>query len=66
MRAAMRIIESRLREIGGVEMLYADTYQTAQEFEKMFPHTTYRALREKYGAIGVFPEVYSKIHVVSE
>jgi len=66
MRAAMRIIESRLREIGGVEMLYADTYQTAQEFEKMFPHATYRALREKYGAIGVFPEVYSKIHVVSE
>ena len=65
MRAAMRIVESRLREIRGVEMLYADTYQTAEEFESMFPHAAYRALREKYGAVGVFPEVFSKMHVVT-
>ena len=63
MQSAMRVAEQRLREIGGVQMLYADIYQTRDEFEQMFPHAAYRKLRAKYGANEVFPEVYDKINV---
>ena len=64
MRGGMRVVEARLREIGGVEMLYADNYQTRDEFEQMFPHADYRRMRAKYGCEGVFPEVYQKINIV--
>lgn len=64
MRKGMRAVEARLREIGGVEMLYADNYQTREEFEQMFPHEEYRRMRRKYGCEGVFPEVYQKINVI--
>ena len=59
---SMRIYEARLRQIGGVEMLYADIFCTKEEFESMYPHKGYRELRAKYGAVGAFPEVYDKIN----
>lgn len=64
MRVAMRLLEAHLREIGGVQMLYADIFQMKEEFEQMFPHAEYRAIREKYGAVGTFPEIYDKMHVL--
>lgn len=64
MKVAMRHAEAVMRKVGGVEMLYADIYQTREEFEQMYPHEAYRALREKYGAVSAFPEVYDKINVI--
>lgn len=64
MRRGMRAVEAKLREIGGVQMLYADNYQTRDEFEQMFPHEGYRGMRAKYGAEGAFPEVYQKINII--
>ena len=26
--------------------------------------TQYRAIREKYGALGTFPEIYEKMHIL--
>ena len=43
-------------------MLYADIFQTRDEFEAMFDHRGYRQLRQKYGAVGAFPEVFEKMH----
>ena len=47
MRKAMRIVEKWLRdEAGGVQMLYADIFQSRHEFEQMFPHGEWRKLRK--------------------
>ena len=43
-------------------MLYADLFQSREEFEQMFEHAEYRALRKKYHAVGAFPEVFDKMH----
>ena len=59
---SMRIFEAKMRQIKGVEMLYADIFCTKEEFESMYPHKGYRELRAKYGAVGAFPEVYDKIN----
>jgi delta24-sterol reductase len=63
-KAAMGVATSKLVEMKGVQMLYADIFLTRDEFERMYPHDAYRKIREKYGAIGVFPEVFNKINNV--
>ena len=45
----------------GFHMLYADIFMTREEFEQMFNHELYRAVRRKYKAEGSFPEVYDKV-----
>mmetsp|Transcript_756 Transcript_756/g.1597 ORF Transcript_756/g.1597 Transcript_756/m.1597 type:complete len:510 (+) Transcript_756:189-1718(+) len=62
MRKAMREVEAKLRGMNGVQMLYADIFQNREEFEQMFDHTEYRQVREKYKAVGSFPEVFDKMH----
>ena len=34
-----------MRQVGGFQMLYADSYHSRQEFEAMFDHRGYRAVR---------------------
>jgi len=57
----VKLMEKYTREVKGYQCLYADTFMTKEEFEEMFDHTHYRKMREKYNAIGAFPEVYDKI-----
>lgn len=64
MISAMRCIEAKLREMGSVQMLYADIFQTRAEFEEMFNHDQYRKVRSKYKADGAFPEPYDKMNVI--
>jgi delta24-sterol reductase len=45
----------------GFHMLYADIFMTRQEFEQMYIHKLYRDMRDKYNAVGSFPEVYDKV-----
>jgi delta24-sterol reductase len=42
-------------------MLYADSYMTRGEFEEMFDHTAYRAVRKRFKCDNAFPEVYDKV-----
>lgn len=56
-----RELESWTRSKGGYHMLYADIFMTRDEFEEMFEHGNYREARKRYGAEGVFPEVYDKV-----
>jgi len=64
MISAMRCIEAKLREMGSVQMLYADIFQTRAEFQEMFNHDQYRKVRSKYKADGAFPEPYDKMNVI--
>lgn len=43
------------------QMLYADTHTTREEFRKMFDHTLYDHLRDKFNCKNAFPEVYDKV-----
>src|SRR6266516_2707605 len=59
--ASVRRMEDFARSCGGVQVMYADTFQTRAEFESMFDHTLYRECRKKYNAEGAFPEVWDKV-----
>lgn len=56
-----RKLEAFTREKAGYHLLYADIFMTREEFEAMFNHQHYQAMRKKYHAEYVFPDVYEKI-----
>ncbi|THY71984.1 FAD binding domain protein [Aureobasidium pullulans] len=62
---ANRGLEAKLRELGGMKWLYAQTYYTENEFWEQFDRKWYDELREKYGATNL-PSVYDKVRAPSE
>lgn len=56
-----REVEDYVREVGGFQMLYADSYMTEEEFRQMFDHTHYDNMRAKYDPESKFPTVYQKV-----
>ncbi len=60
-----RRLERFVRERGGYQMLYADIFMTRSEFEQMFEHRLYQAMRRRYDADKTFPDVYSKVSLES-
>ena len=65
MKKSMRKVIAELVKMDGFQMLYADVFNTREEFEEMFDHTTYRELRNKYKAdTGAFKEVYDKMSII--
>jgi len=56
-----RKIEAFVRETMGFQALYADTYQTAEEFRVMFDHGLLDRLRQETGALKAFREPYQKV-----
>ncbi len=57
----VRKLEAFMREIGGFQALYADTYQTREELRDMFDHTLLDKLRAQTGALKAFPEPFDKV-----
>ena len=55
-----RDLESKLRGLGGMKWLYAQTFYTEDEFWNVYDRKWYSALREKYSAISL-PSVYEKV-----
>jgi len=53
--------EAYVRNIGGFQALYAQTYQSREEFRKMFDHKLYDQIREKYDCVAALPEIYDKV-----
>ncbi len=65
MKRSMREVAEELVKMNGFQMLYADVFNTREEFEKMFDHEGYRMIRKKYKAdTGCFKEVYDKMSVI--
>lgn len=52
--------ESFAEGVGGFPFLYADTFMTEREFEKMFDLGCWRRARSKYGADKAFATLYDK------
>lgn len=57
-----RKLESKLKELGGMKWLYAQTYYTEEEFWSIYDRKWYDALRAKYNATSL-PSVYDKVKV---
>ena len=60
--AKNRELEQKLRELGGMKWLYAQTYYGEDEFWDMFNRNWYDSLRKKYSA-GFLPSVWHKVKV---
>ena len=58
--AANRRIEAKLKSLGGMKWLYAQTFYTEDEFWTIYDRRWYEALRKKYKAEGL-PSVYEKV-----
>ena len=61
MVSVSRNLETLTRKKAGYHLLYADIFMTREEFEEMFNHQHYQAMRKKYHAEHVFPDVYEKV-----
>ena len=57
-----RDLEQKLRELGGMKWLYAQTYYNEEEFWTLYDRNWYDALRRKYSATSL-PSVYEKVKV---
>ncbi len=58
-----RDVENKVQELGGRKVLYAHAYYPKNEFWKVYDHAWYNALRERYFATSVFPDIYDKTKV---
>ena len=56
-----RQLEGFVRANHGYQALYADCFQTKEEFREMFDHELYDRLRVRYGCIGRLPDIYDKV-----
>ena len=59
---ANKDLERKLRELGGMKWLYAQTYYTEDAFWEMYDRKWYDSLRVKYDATSL-PSVYEKVKV---
>ncbi|ESZ92461.1 hypothetical protein SBOR_7156 [Sclerotinia borealis F-4128] len=53
-------LEQKLKQLGGMKWLYAQTYYNEAQFWEMYDRKWYDGLRAKYGATGL-PSVYEKV-----
>lgn len=58
-----RELEKTISDFGGRKWLYAHQYYSCEEFWKIYDHAWYNALREKFFANSVFPDIYDKTKV---
>ncbi|OAL34887.1 hypothetical protein AYO20_05848 [Fonsecaea nubica] len=56
-----RLIESKLKSLGGMKWLYAQTFYTEDEFWSIYDRKWYDGMRKKYRADGHIPSVYEKV-----
>ncbi|ETI25114.1 hypothetical protein G647_04486 [Cladophialophora carrionii CBS 160.54] len=56
-----RLIERKLKSLGGMKWLYAQTFYTEDEFWDIYDKKWYDALRMKYKATGYIPSVFDKV-----
>jgi delta24-sterol reductase len=62
----VRKLEAWIRDVGGFQHTYCDSFQSKDEFEAMFDMQLNAALREKYGAAGAFAGVFATTRPVMD
>ena len=56
-----RLIEQRVRELGGFKSLYSDSYYTEDEFWTVFDRSAYVALKTRYDPNSALPDLYARM-----
>eukprot|EP00457_Paulinella_chromatophora_P003862 gb/GEZN01003870.1/.p1 GENE.gb/GEZN01003870.1/~~gb/GEZN01003870.1/.p1 ORF type:complete len:541 (+),score=51.93 gb/GEZN01003870.1/:28-1650(+) len=56
-----QIVETIVMENRGFQMLYADSYLSQTDFERMFDHTHYQKMKKQYDPKSAFPTVFEKV-----
>ncbi len=56
-----KALENKATALGGRKMLYAQSFYSEAEFWSLFDRAAYERVREMYGAVGVFPDVATKL-----
>ncbi|MFI4952681.1 MAG: FAD-binding oxidoreductase [Burkholderiales bacterium] len=55
-----RLIEHKVRELGGIKSLYSDSYFSEDEFWAIYNRPAYAALKERYDPAGTLGDLYAK------
>jgi len=55
-----RLVEARVRELGGIKSLYSDSYFTPEEFWSIYNKASYDALKQKYDPDRTLKDLYAK------
>jgi FAD/FMN-containing dehydrogenase len=55
-----RMIERKVRELGGIKSLYSDSYFTRAEFDAAYGGAVYRQLKSRYDPDGRLGDLYAK------
>ncbi len=55
-----RLVEAKVRELGGLKSLYSDSFYKEDEFWALFDGKSYRALKSRYDSAGRFKDLYQK------
>ncbi len=55
-----RLVENKVRELGGIKSLYSDTYYDEEIFWKLYDGETYRKLKSRYDPQGRLKNLYEK------
>jgi FAD/FMN-containing dehydrogenase len=55
-----RLVERKVRELGGIKSLYSDSYFPPDEFWAAYHGEAYHALKQRYDPGGVFKDLYAK------
>ena len=58
-----RALEKTINDLKGRKWLYAHQYYSRDEFWRIYDYPWYNALRNKYSAGEVFPDMYEKTNV---
>jgi FAD/FMN-containing dehydrogenase len=55
-----RLLEARVRELGGIKSLYSDAYYSEAQFWETYDRRAYAALKARYDPAGRFKDLYAK------
>jgi FAD/FMN-containing dehydrogenase len=55
-----RMIEDKVRELGGIKSLYSESFFPEDEFRRIYGGDAYRRLKNKYDREGAFADLYAK------
>jgi FAD/FMN-containing dehydrogenase len=55
-----RMIEDKVRELGGIKSLYSESYYERDVFFEQYNGAAYRQLKQRYDPHGAFKDLYAK------
>ena len=55
-----RMIEEKVKQLGGIKSLYSESFFPEDEFKRIYGGDAYQRLKHKYDRQGAFADLYAK------